>query len=69
MNLLIISLITETESIPWYIYPIGFIYLVGAILAAKGVNKRKKWWQKIIFVVFWPFYFSAIIIKLIYIFG
>ena len=62
--ILVINTLIENR-LPWWAYPFIIIYLIGAAIAIKGVNKRKKWWQKVLFVIFWPFFFAAIMIALI----
>jgi hypothetical protein len=61
-----ITLVTQltTTSIPFWIYPLIFIYIIGVLISAKAVNRRKKWWQKILFVVFWPFFLIAFLVVL-----
>ena len=65
----LVNTVDLSQDFPIWIIPVVFIYLVGAAIALKGVNKRKKWWEKVLFVILWPYYFAAIIIKLLIVFG
>lgn len=68
MNYLI-NTVAITQEFPLWIIPLVVVYLIGAIIAFKGVNKRKKWWEKALFVILWPYYFTAIMIQLLIAFG
>lgn len=65
----LVATITNNDAFPWWGAVAIAIYLIGVAIAIKGVNKRKKWWQKALFVIFWPYFFARIMIALLIAFG
>lgn len=61
-----LDLMKDSSDFPVWAIPFIIVYLLGMIFSSRWayLDKKMPWWKKMLFVVFWPLFLIAAIIKI-----